>query len=173
MGDTVFVEIKSEAVTRALQRLFVAGAEREPIHTDIGDSLVSNVNETMKAGTDPFGRPHTPLKYRDGVPLISSGGRGLAGSITSRANENGVEVGTNKIYAATQQFGVVGRVINPRLKSILRFFIPGRGSAVFAKSVKITIPPRPFLPMDGDLPGSWRRDILALIKDRMAEAANG
>ncbi|MBF0291142.1 MAG: phage virion morphogenesis protein [Nitrospinae bacterium] len=173
MGDAVTIEIKSEAVTRALQRLYSAGAEREPIHADIGRSLVSNIHLTMKAGTDPYGRPHAPLKYRDGIPLVSGNARGLVGSISSRADETDVVVGTNKVYAATQQFGVIGRVITPRLKSVLRFFIPGRGSPVFARSVKITIPPRPFLPMDGDLPGSWRRDILALIKDRMMESYNG
>lgn len=173
MSDAVTIEIKSEAVTRALRRLYAVGVDRKSIHADIGTSLLSHVNRTMKAGTDPYGRPHKPLKYRDGVPLVSGGGRGLAGSITSQADEDDVTVGTNKVYAATQQYGVTGRVINPRLKSVLRFFIPGRGSPVFARSVKITIPPRPFLPMDGGLPGSWRRDILALIKDRMTGAANG
>ena len=78
----------------------------------------------------------------------------LAGSVNYRASRDQVVVGSNVIYAATQQFG---RADN-------RMF--GRALA--------PIPARPFLPIRNgrlDLPAATRAALLDLLHDALAQAA--
>ena len=67
----------------------------------------------------------------------------LRDSITYHADGTGVTIGTNKIYAATHQFGAHGRVIQARNKKCLAF--PYGGKVLLVRRVKVTIPARPFL----------------------------
>jgi phage gpG-like protein len=87
---------------------------------------------------------------------LSESGRGKAGnrrilqrdghllqSITFNVTFDGVEVGTNKIYASTQNFGAKNRVIKAKNKKTLSFFFGG--AQRFPKQVTVTIPARPFM----------------------------
>ncbi|MBI5058963.1 phage virion morphogenesis protein [candidate division KSB1 bacterium] len=187
-GEPVSLEIKSEAVMASLSRLYETGADMTQVHEDIAAGLLSRVQLTMKNGVSPYGVPYKPLKYRKGGrPLIDSGD--LKDSINWQADKNRAVVSTKKEYATTHQFGAVDRVITARNAKALRFFIPGHfryvpvintravrwkavDAPIFAKSVKVTIPARPFFPA-GDLPDTWRDDVLAIIHNHLAGAANG
>jgi phage virion morphogenesis protein len=72
-----------------------------------------------------------------GRPLIASGE--LSRGIRYQVTNGGVDIGTNRIYAATHQFGAI---IRPKTKKALA--IPmADGSLRLTK--KVTIPARPFL----------------------------
>jgi len=60
------------------------------------------------------------------------------GSITHRASQDSVEVGTNKIHAAVHQFGAT---IVPTQAEHLRFMLGGR----LVKADSVTIPARPYV----------------------------
>lgn len=67
----------------------------------------------------------------------------LLQSITFNVTSDGVEVGTNKVYAATQNFGAKNRVIKAKQKKTLSFFFGG--GQRFPKQVAVNIPARPFM----------------------------
>ena len=114
-------------------------SRRAPLMEKIADIMWHAVDENFSVG----GRPEwKPLKYRDGKPLLDSGG--LHRSITPWHDNNTAVVGTNLIYARIQNEGGQTRphVIRPRNKKALRF--NGR----FAAKVDhpgSTLPARPFL----------------------------
>ena len=66
----------------------------------------------------------------------------LKTSIRSEVSDSGLAVGTNDIRAATHQFGDE-RTIRAKNKKYLTFKIGGQWKRV--ASVKVSIPPRPFL----------------------------
>jgi phage gpG-like protein len=97
-----------------------------------------------------------------GQPLRDTGR--LNRSITSKADGQGVTVGTNVKYAPTHQFGAIIRPKNPS-----KFLVfPGPdGEKIFAK--KVTIPARPFLPLRRNtavvaLPPAWSVLVVNAIK---------
>lgn len=117
---------------------------REPLMEKIAGIMLDAVDENFVRG----GRPAwTPLRYRDGKPLMKT--RRLHGSIEPRADNNQAVVGTNVVYARIHQEGGKTRphVIRPHNKKALRF--NGR----FAGKVNhpgSDIPARPFLSLTDD-----------------------
>ena len=75
------------------------------------------------------------------MPLFASGL--LQQSMSFNVTSDGVEVGTNKVYAATQNFGAKNRVIKEKNKKTLAFFFGG--AQRFPKQVTVNIPARPFM----------------------------
>ncbi|WP_347499145.1 phage virion morphogenesis protein [Ruminiclostridium papyrosolvens] len=80
-----------------------------------------------------------------GVTLVVSAG--LKNSIKSKSDASGFTVGTNKIYAATQQLGAKNRRITIRAKTSkgLVFQMEGRWIRKKQVNVRVNIPARPFL----------------------------
>ena len=105
---------------------------------------------------------------RQGQPLRDTGR--LRGSISPAADASGVTVGTNINYAAVHQFGAT---IKPK-KAGGRLVFPGAGKMIFARQV--TIPARPFLPLDGNgaavLPDIYQRDVITRIRAHFAVAGD-
>ncbi len=106
-------------------------ADPAPLLTDIGNALVQSARERFDSQTDPSGRKWTPLapetklsrmggtrrvftkrmKFRKGaaekmarLTILFQQGH-LRNSITRRVSRSGVEIGTNRVYAAIHQFG--------------------------------------------------------------------
>lgn len=121
----------------------------------------------FSAGTDPYGVPWAPPKFRAGPPLRDIGK--LNNSISTQIIPEGFRIGTKVEYARPHQYGAV---IKPKKAKALRFPVPiqepqpkgvgrinnrkgGIGAAlVFAR--KVTIPARPFLPTEArGLPSAW------------------
>ncbi len=75
-----------------------------------------------------------------------------------------VAVGTDRVYAAIQQFG--GEIVPVNAKVLV--WQKADGTKVFAK--KVTVPPRPFFPItaDGKLASFAQQRVLQTINDAMA-----
>jgi len=158
------IEIRDDALQAALGRLLALGERPDPILDAIGRQLKTNVQLGFIASTDPYGRPWAPLKIRQGQPLRDKGH--LMNSIDYRVDGNAVEVGTNREHVHVHQYGATIKANGGKL---LVFRGPD-GGLRFAKSV--TIPARPFLPLDG-LPQAWRDDVLDVLSEATRGAWSG
>jgi phage virion morphogenesis protein len=111
------VELKDEAVTAALMRAAGALDNMLPLNQDIGEILVASTKARFPLGTAPDGskwaeKSQTTLnRYGarksnrvDVRPLFGPSGM-LSSQIFSEATSDQVEVGSNRIYAGTMQFG--------------------------------------------------------------------
>lgn len=145
-GVTLETSIDDKQVLKAFTALSrVLSGNTTPIMRAIGVGLVRNVHDRFEAAVDPQGQPWKPLnpayaaaKRGPGILRERAMRGGLMGSITFNAGPDTLELGTNKIYAAAHQFGVV---ITPVKASHLVFRI---GNQVI-KARSVTIPARPFL----------------------------
>ncbi|MFR1008017.1 MAG: phage virion morphogenesis protein [Ruminococcus sp.] len=99
---------------------------------------------------------------KGGLTLTMTGQ--LKSSINARATEEGAEVGTNLVYAATHQFGASGRVIRAKNKPYLAFEYHGR--TIRKKQVTVNIPARPFLGISDE----DRQEIKSLVEEALSEA---
>lgn len=131
-------------LTRALRNL--GEAEFKKANKISGQILRDSAVERFRESKDPDGNTWKPLKSRNGKILVDSAR--LRNSIKYKASNNGVEVGTNTIYAATHQFGEKGRTIRAKNNRCLRFNINSQWYS--KKVVKIKIPARPFLGINND-----------------------
>lgn len=113
--------------------------------------VLNSIAEGLRTSTvERFTDERTPegKKWKPSIRAIESGGKtltkttALKTSIHSEVGSDGVAVGTNDIRAATHQFGDE-RTIRAKNKPYLTFKIGGKWHR--AESVRIKIPPRPFL----------------------------
>ena len=110
---------------------------RRPLFSRIGRAMLTDIKMNFRREHAPDGTPWAPLKIRTGK-ILSDTGR-LKNSFSHKAGDDEVEVGTNVLYAALQNFG---GTIRPKKAKALAF--PGKnGTTIFAK--KVTIPARPFI----------------------------
>lgn len=167
-GARITVTVTDTGVAAKIRAMMAAGEQLEDLHKRIGAALVSNVQLGFKSGASPGGQSWAPLKIRKGQPLRDTGR--LRSSITSSADGDGVTVGTNVDYAAVHQFGAV---IHPKKAGGRLVFANGAGGMIFAK--KVTIPARPFMPIDRsgavDLPASYQRTVISRIRAHFLNAA--
>jgi phage virion morphogenesis protein len=126
-------------------RLAAVMADTTSVMRAIGTGLVANTHDRFDAAQDPDGKAWAPLepnyaasKRGPGILRESAMRGGLQGSITHRSGRAEVEVGTNKIYGATHQFG---NVITAKGGGFLVFKIGG----TLVKARSVTIPARPYL----------------------------
>ena len=104
------------AVTEALNRLRVAATDMRPAMREIAATLEDAVEESFDREAAADGTPWAPLAESTtarradrgtwpGSILQETGGRGLAGSMSSTYGSDHAVAGTNKVYAPTHQFG--------------------------------------------------------------------
>lgn len=149
MPSAIHIQLDDGRAVARLKRLQAAAANMRPLFETIGAGLLSNVQLGFKKTQSPYGEAWRPLKKRVGKPLRDTGR--LLGSMTQKADREGVTVGTGVKYAAIHQFG--GKA--------------GRGR-------KVTIPARPFFPLTADgqtnLPLGWEKSVVTRIKAYFAKA---
>ena len=116
-GDT-------EGLLQRLNRL--SNLETRGVLNSIAEGLRTSTVERFTEEKTPEGTSWTQLKA----------------SIRSEVSDSGLAVGTNDIRAATHQFGDE-RTIRAKNKKYLTFKIGGQWKKV--ASVRVSIPPRPFL----------------------------
>jgi phage virion morphogenesis protein len=136
------VEVVSRDIAGAILRIRDRLAKGVEAYEGIGASLKDNIRLGFVDSTSPYGEKWLPLKHRVGQPLVDTGR--LRDSITYRASNDGVEVGTNVVYAAIHQFGGMA----------------GRKQAAH-------IPARPYMPVrenSVDLPDDWKTEVLTIVK---------
>ncbi len=129
--------------------------------------LMTRIQLTFRAASSPWGVAWKALKFRQGTPLRNT--NRLYGSVQTRRDGEGVLVGTNlKLPNNPNSLGAVhqfGMTIKPKLGKFLVFSAPGHKGLVFARQV--TIPARPFMPIDiaGQvvLPPAWEKSALGAM----------
>jgi phage virion morphogenesis protein len=163
----VRVTIDDAALRQALAALARVGRDPSPALKALGPLLVSSTRDRITRERAPDGGAWSRLN-----PAYAAGKRGpgilreramrggLFGSLTSQVDGSVLRLGTNKIYAAAQQFGAT---IVPRNAERLAFRLGKR--MVFAR--KVTIPARPFLGISDD----DRQTIVEVFEDFAARAA--
>lgn len=136
---SISARIVFDEVSPALTKLEIALQQLGPILEAVGLEVVSI---TQRAFSDATLRVSPWAPKRDGSPatLIQSGVLRESIRITGMSGST-VSVGSDRIYAAIQQLG--GPIVAKPGKSLA--FTAG-GVKFFAK--KVTIPPRPFFPID-------------------------
>ncbi|MGX2039883.1 phage virion morphogenesis protein [Methylocaldum sp. MU1018] len=104
------ITISTAALDRALTHLEQAGRNLSPAFKDIGEALINSTRERFDEGRGPDGtrwadnRPVTLARKNGAKPLIGETGL-LSTEIHYDAGPTRVMVGSNKEYAAMQQFG--------------------------------------------------------------------
>lgn len=110
----------------------------------MAEGLRTSTVERFEEEESPEGKPWKPSIHaseENGGKTLTQTGK-LKSSIRKRVSGSGLAVGTNDIRAATHQFGDT-RTIRAKNQKYLRFQVGGQWRR--AASVRITIPPRPFL----------------------------
>lgn len=129
---------------KLLQRLKELSSIRKgDITEEIAEQLRGSTVARFRSTISPDGKrwkPSIRASQEGGLTLTHTAQ--LRNSIRAVSDENGLEVGTNVIYAATHQYGD-RRTIRPKKARVLRFRVNGRW--VSAKQVTVDIPARPFL----------------------------
>jgi len=152
-GISIDVNINDLGVTRELQELIGKAGNLKPAMQSIGEYMLRRTDERFTAEEDPEGnkwkahsaltlaiayrmkgkKTHTAVRKKEAAAFtrykagrkILTASHALRRSINYRAYSDHVTIGTNRVYAAIQQFG--GKA--------------GRGK-------KVNIPARPFLGMN-------------------------
>lgn len=140
------IDVADTEVRRALDDLARRAADPAPALMAIGEELYTITRRAFGASADPWGRPWKPTK-RGNKPLIGAG-RFLSGpSLSYHLEGDSVVMGSSAVYAAIHQFG--GQA--------------GRGR-------KVTIPARPFLPVDraGGLAPAARDAVIDIVREYLA-----
>lgn len=133
-GDT-------DALLKRLNRL--SRLEIRGVLNSIAEGLRTSTVERFTEEKSPEGK-----SWKTSIRAKEEGGKTLTktaqlkNSIRSEVNDRGLAVGTNDIRAATHQFGDE-RTIRAKNKKHLTFKVGGQWRR--AESVKVSIPPRPFL----------------------------
>lgn len=137
--------VRLEGDTRKLIRKItrLSQMKKTEINRVIGESLRSSTIQRFREEKEPNGKRWTNSirASEDGGITLSSTGR-LKNSIRTAPTSIGVAVGTNTIYAPTHQFGI-RKTIKAKNGNRLRFRVNGRW--VSKKSVRVSIPARPYL----------------------------
>lgn len=147
------ISISTANLERALQRMQEAATHLTPLFKDIGEHLVNTTTRRFEDGKAPDGAPWqtnsaiTLAGKKDNRPLIGET-RLLSTEIHYAASNSMVMIGSNKEYAAMQQFG---------------------GKKSQFPHLWGDIPARPFLGVSRD----DEEEILALTQDHLKRAIRG
>jgi phage virion morphogenesis protein len=174
------IRLEAKDALAALAGIAARVEHPRPMWAAIGASLVTSTQRRFETGTDPAGNPWPPS-----IRALTTGGKTLVlsarlmQSLTYNAWDNGVEEGTNLIYARIHQLG--GLIKQAARTAILHFKFNARtghtrfakpGKANFAQKAQIgareiRIPARPYLGLDDD----DEREIVAIGEDWLRKGA--
>jgi phage gpG-like protein len=135
------------------------GAHKAPLTAALKQDLLNLTKKGFDTGTSPDGTRYPPLKLRAGGKPLEDTNR-LRNAFQASSSDTAIELVNPTKYAAMQNYGTAGLpggVLKPKGKKALRFFVRGNKKPFFAKQV--TIPARPFLPKEGELPDAWDKQL--------------
>ena len=108
----VTIKLDDSDLQQLLDRVARLPGTLAPIMKNIGLAVVQGAQERFRKEQAPDGSPWKALNpdyaaAKRGAGILREMGQagGLFGSLTYRPNASGVEIGTNKVYAAHHQFG--------------------------------------------------------------------
>jgi phage virion morphogenesis protein len=167
---TLISKIDDRAIQRELQRLEKKAGDLHPCLKNIGLYLVESTQERFTKEEDPEGAKWAALKESTKAKKkhtkILTESSGLRDSIISTVRNNGLKVGTNKIYAAAHQFGIDKNLTIPAHKRLVKVAF-GKAlkfpvwSQVKSHSVNPKLPARSFLGFSAD----DRLEIMDITRD--------
>jgi len=145
--------IKLEGDTKALLRRVnkLGSMDKKRINLALGEAVRESTVDRFKTQRGPDGKKWEQSKRaaaKGGLTLVNKAR--LRNSIKTTATADGFAAGTNLIYASTHQLGAKNRKIK-KTKS--------------GKTVRITIPARPFLGLSEDDQG----ELKGMLEDYFAE----
>lgn len=174
-GVRVEVGVDDRQFQAAMVELLARGRALEPAFKSIGEMMLRSTDQRFRDQVDQEGAPWLPIsaawrdeKQRRGhiQKILQMRGR-LRGSVTYKASNDRVAVGSNVIYAAIHQLG--GDINQPERTQVLAFqgpaTKPGRfisrakaGKAKKAVTIRIatikartiSMPARPYLGLSAD-----------------------
>jgi phage virion morphogenesis protein len=118
-GAKLTIEVNDRPVLAALERLFARMEDPAPALRDIGETLLNSHRRRFEEGIAPDGTPWVPLspayqrrkkKNQDKILVLD----GHLEMLNYDVKPDGLELGTNRIYGATHQFGAPERNIPAR-----------------------------------------------------------
>lgn len=146
-GARITVDLDLQEMTGRLRGVATSLQQPAGLLRAIGAGMAENVRHRMDRGVDPQGQAWKPLspayaEIKKGPGILRESLK-LQRSITFEAGTKQVVVGSNRVYAAIQQFG--GTVVPKNAKALV-FKLGGR----VIKAKKVTIPARPYLGLGAD-----------------------
>ena len=154
------IELNERDLTRGLSNLLRNLQNRRPMMQGIAAELLSMTEDNFER--ESWGNEPWQPTYRGGKILQLSGQ--LAASIHTLATNQIAKIGTNKIYAAIHHIG--GDI---HAQNAPYLMIP-LGNGRFARKTSVTIPARPYLPINGNgaLQSDGKSRILDVARDALA-----
>ncbi len=110
MTSRISVELDTRGTAENLGRMLRLLTEPRPALEEIGEYLIVSTRDRFPKGVAPSGEPWAPntpftlARKKDARPLFGESGK-LAREILKYVQDASVEVGSNEVYASTQQFG--------------------------------------------------------------------
>lgn len=137
--------------------------DKKGINRAVGEALRTSTAERFKKQKDPENKSwKISIRARQAAGVTLTDSAILKHSIHSQSDDKGAAVGTNSIYAKTHQFGAK-RTIRARGNNRLTFRIGDQWVSV--KSVKVSIPKRPFLGLSEE----DKEEIKSLLEDAISK----
>lgn len=165
----------NEKEYKKIQKAFKKLQEQQmlPFFQEVGRRLVNDFKMGFRQGIAPNGEKWEPLKHREGQPLRDTGR--LQRSISFKAGEKQVEIGTNVAYAKAHQFGVTKQNVPEHTKLINQAFGKKLKFPVYANVKAHTknpkIPARPFLGIETRQKKKIMQAFIATISKLLDEKA--
>lgn len=163
MAVSISINSNLPLVLRVFTAIRQFGGHPRPLVQQIAFLGENSTRARFATQTDPDGqrwKPSLRVQLNGGKTLTKDGH--LGDSITSRADDDAAEWGTNRIYAAVHQFGAT---IRAKAGKYLRFPVPGFG---WVSKAQVTITARRFLGLsredEADILGLASRYISDLIR---------
>lgn len=167
---TIIEKIDDREILRALDRLHSKSANLHPCLKNIGEHLVESTQQRFTNEEDPEGKRwaalrDSTLKRKKSTKILTESHQ-LRDSVVYAVRNNGLRVGTNKVYGAAHQFGIDKDMHVPAHKRAvtkawgkeLKFPV---WAQVKAHSFNPKLPARPFLGFSA----SDRTEIRAIVED--------
>lgn len=168
----ITAKLDERQIIKALDQLLERGSRLAPAFKNIGEELLRSTRERFSSQTDPDGRPWEKLKAGTIAAKAARGHstkilrrRGyLSDTIRCQAGENGVRVGTNRVYGAIHQLGgqTKAHVIRP-VKGKALAWPGGRHPVRGVNHPGSKIPARPYL----GLSNRDRERVLEIVADHL------
>lgn len=154
------ISVDSGDLERGLSQLLKNVQNRRPMMASVAAELLSMTEDNFES--ESWGGDRWKDTHRGSKKLQLSGQ--LAASINTQSGNDFARIGSNKPYAAIHHLG--GEIA---AKNAAYLMIP-LGNGKFARKKSITIPARPYLPIDGSgkLQSDGEKRILDVVKDALA-----
>lgn len=156
----IVISVNDEHFKRSMARLLQNMENRRPIMASVAAELLSMAEDNFES--ESWGGDKWKETLRGGKKLQLRGQ--LAGSINTQSGNDFARIGSNKKYAAIHHLG--GEIA---AKNAPYLMIP-LGGGRFARKKSVSIPARPYLPIDGSgkLQSDGDKRILDVVKDALA-----